>query len=55
MVTFKKDLIPTGSLMSRMCDVGRLDNVFNEEYVFVPHYTMEPRYLDFSVKWNFWD
>ncbi len=33
----------------------RLDNVFNEEYVFVPHYTMEPRHINFSVKWEFWD
>jgi len=33
----------------------RLDNISDENYAYIPPYTMEPRHLDFSVKWEFWD
>ncbi len=33
----------------------RLDNVSDESYAYIPPYTMEPRHIDFLVKWEFWD
>ena len=35
--------------------VGRLNNILDEEYAFVPGYPMPPRNYDVSVKWEFWD
>ncbi len=35
--------------------ISQLSNVFDENYAYVPPYTMEPRHLNFSVKWDFWD
>ncbi len=33
----------------------RLDNIINEKYAYIPNYTMEPRHLKFSIRWEFWD
>jgi len=33
----------------------RLDNISDENYAYVPPYTMGPRHLDFLFKWEFWD
>lgn len=40
--------------MSLSC-IARLDNVFDKEYAYVPHYPMASRNFDFSIKWEFWD
>jgi hypothetical protein len=33
----------------------RCNNVFNEEYFYMPYYTMPLRNYSLSIKWNFWD
>lgn len=33
----------------------RLDNISDQRYAYIPPYTMEPRHLDFLIKWEFWD
>lgn len=35
--------------------VVRLNNLFDEDYAYIPHYPMAPRNYDVSVKWEFWD
>ncbi|MDH4211587.1 MAG: TonB-dependent receptor [candidate division WOR-3 bacterium] len=35
--------------------VLRLNNIFDEEYAYLPFYPMAPRNFDVSVKWEFWD
>lgn len=35
--------------------VARVNNVFDEEYAFVPYYPMEPRNVGVSVSWEFQD
>jgi hypothetical protein len=35
--------------------VLRLNNLFDEEYAYVPYYPMPLRNFDVSVKWEFWD
>jgi outer membrane receptor protein involved in Fe transport len=40
--------------MSLSC-VLRVDNVFDEDYAYVPYYPMPPRNFSVSVKWEFWD
>lgn len=32
-----------------------LDNISNENYAYVHPYTLEPRHLNFSLRWDFWD
>lgn len=33
----------------------RFDNILDENYAYIPDYTMAPRHLNFTVKWEFWD
>jgi outer membrane cobalamin receptor len=33
----------------------RFDNILDEHYAYIPDYTMAPRHLNFTVKWEFWD
>ena len=33
----------------------RLNNVFDEDYAYVPLYPMPPRNFNVSIKWEFWD
>ena len=40
--------------ISLSCAV-RVNNLFNEEYAYLPFYPMAPRNFDVSVKWEFWD
>lgn len=40
--------------MSLSC-VLRLNNIFDEDYAYVPFYPLPPRNFDVSVKWEFWD
>jgi outer membrane receptor protein involved in Fe transport len=35
--------------------VGRVNNILDEEYAFIPGYPMPPRNYDVSIKWEFWD
>lgn len=35
--------------------VARINNLFDENYAYIPHYPMAPRNYDVSVKWEFWD
>jgi len=40
--------------MSLSCTL-KLNNVFDEDYAYVPLYPMPPRNFNVSVKWEFWD
>ncbi len=40
--------------MSLSC-ILRVNNVFDEDYAYMPHYPMPPRNFSVSVKWEFWD
>ena len=35
--------------------VVRVNNVFDEEYAYIPYYPMAPINYDVSIKWEFWD
>ncbi len=35
--------------------VARVNNLFNEDYAYIPQYPMPLRNYDVSVKWEFWD
>lgn len=39
------------SLSFNLC----FDNILNEDYAYIPNYTMKPRHVNFTVKWEFWD
>jgi len=32
-----------------------VDNILGEDYAYVTGYTMPPRHINFTVKWDFWD
>jgi outer membrane receptor protein involved in Fe transport len=35
--------------------IGRVNNILDEDYAFIPGYPMPPRNYAVSVKWEFWD